>query len=49
MFGESREPANGVIVHSDLLADYLQEHYPGLYLVSSTTKVLTDFQSLRKN
>ena len=35
MFGESREPANGVIVHSDLLADYLQEHYPGLYLVLS--------------
>lgn len=46
MFGESREPANGVIVHSDLLADYLQEHYPGLYLVSSTTKVLTDFSEL---
>lgn len=23
MFGESREPANGVIVHSGLLADYL--------------------------
>ncbi|MEE0396605.1 MAG: hypothetical protein UDQ92_00415 [Lachnospiraceae bacterium] len=46
MFGESREPANGVIVHSGLLADYLQEHYPGLYLVSSTTKVLTDFSEL---
>ena len=34
---------NGVIVHSDLLADYLKEKYPELYLVSSTTKVLTDF------
>jgi len=34
---------NGVIVHSDLLRDYLLEKYPGLYLVSSTTKVLTDF------
>ena len=32
---------NGVIVHSDLLADYLRRQYPGLYLVSSTTKVLT--------
>ena len=34
---------NGVIVHSDLLADYLKKKYPELYLVSSTTKVLTDF------
>ena len=37
---------NGVIVHSDRLADYLQEHYPELYLVSSTTKVLTEFAQL---
>ena len=35
--------ASGVIVHSDLLAEYLQVKFPGLYLVSSTTKVLTDF------
>lgn len=34
---------NGVIVHSDLLAEYLKANYPELYLVSSTTKVLTDF------
>lgn len=34
---------NGVIVHSDLLADYLRANYPQLYLVSSTTKVLTEF------
>ena len=34
---------NGVIVHSDLLADYLKAKYSELYLVSSTTKVLTDF------
>ena len=33
----------GVIVHSDLLAQYLRAKYPELYLVSSTTKVLTDF------
>ena len=33
----------GVIVHSDLLADYLRANFPELYLVSSTTKVLTDF------
>ena len=41
--GESNCVKNGVIVHSDLLADYLQKNYPDLYLVSSTTKVLTDF------
>ncbi len=35
--------SNGVIVHSDLLAKYLQDNYPNLYLVSSTTKVQTDF------
>ena len=35
---------NGVIVHSDLLLDYLKKNYPSLYFVSSTTKVLTDFQ-----
>ena len=35
---------NGVIVHSDLLMSYLTVNYPGLYFVSSTTKVLTDFR-----
>ncbi len=34
---------NGVIIHSDLLLDYLKTNYPGFYFVSSTTKVLTDF------
>lgn len=34
---------NGVIVHSDLLLKYLETNYPKLYFVSSTTKVLTDF------
>lgn len=44
MFGEHEETQNGVIVHSELLLDYLKTHYPEFYLVSSTTKVLTDFQ-----
>lgn len=35
---------NGIIIHSDLLLEYLQENYPELYFVSSTTKVLTDFE-----
>ena len=38
---------NGVIVHADLLLDYLKREYPGLYFVSSTTKVLTGFEDLR--
>ena len=40
------EPGNGVIVHSKLLLDYLKEKYPNFYFVSSTTKVLTDFEDL---
>ena len=47
-FVESRDPQNGVIVHSDLLAEYLKRTYPNLYLVSSTTKVLTDFAQLQR-
>lgn len=43
MFAESGVE-NGVIVHSELLTDYLKKTYPELYLVSSTTKVLTDFK-----
>ena len=38
---------NGVIVHSELLSDYLKNSYPGLYQVSSTTKVITDFDGFR--
>lgn len=45
MFEKSGPIQNGVIVHSDLLLDYLNMHYPGLYFVSSTTKVLTDYQA----
>ena len=41
---EDKVKKNGVIVHSDLLLEYLKKNYPGLYFVSSTTKVLTDFE-----
>ena len=44
MFAEGDAVQNGVIVHSDLLLNYLKRIYPDLYFVSSTTKVLTDFQ-----
>ena len=48
LFAEAGGLANGVIVHSDLLLHYLEKRYPGLYFVSSTTKVLTEFQQLRQ-
>ncbi len=35
---------NGVILHSELLLQYLQTHYPNLCRISSTTKVLTRWQ-----
>ena len=44
MFNE--QGGNGVIVHSDLLLEYLKRNYPNLYYVSSTTQVLTDFREL---
>ena len=47
LFAESGGAQNGVIVHSDLLLDYLKQRWPGLYFVSSTTKVLTDFHALK--
>ena len=48
LFEKSGEAKNGVIIHSDLLLDYLKKEYPGLYFVSSTTKVLTEFQDCLK-
>ena len=48
LFETGSAPGNGVIVHSELLLAYLRRTYPGLYLVSSTTKVLTDFRQLER-
>lgn len=45
LFGKSEAVSNGVIIHSDLLLDYLKNYYPQFYFISSTTKVLTDYQS----
>ena len=47
LFEKSEEVQNGVILCSDLLLGYLRERYPRLYFVSSTTKVLTDFDQLK--
>ena len=43
LFEKNGAAPSGVIVHSDLLLDYLKAKYPGFYFVSSTTKVLTEF------
>ena len=48
LFAQSGGPRNGVILHSELLLRYLRREYPQLYLVSSTTKVLTEFRQLRQ-
>ena len=48
VFARSDGPQNGVIVHSDLLLDYLKANYPQLSFISSTTKVLTNFRQLRQ-
>ena len=43
LFEKSSKTQSGVIVHSDLLLNYIAEKYPDFYFVSSTTKVITDF------
>ena len=44
LFEKNGDAENGVILTSDLLLRYIQKNYPGLYFVSSTTKVLTEFR-----
>ena len=39
---------NGIIVHSDLLLNYIKAKYPNFYFVSSTTKVLTGFNQFEE-
>ena len=48
LFEESGKLHSGVIVHSELLLEHIRRNFPGLYLVSSTTKVLTEFQQLER-
>ena len=43
LFEKNGGVPSGVILHSDLLLHCLRERYPGLYFVSSTTKVLREF------
>ena len=39
---------NGIIIHSDLLLNYIKVKYPDFYFVSSTTKVLTNFKQFEE-
>jgi len=45
---EKNDVENGIIVHSDLLLEYIKQKYNGFYFVSSTTKVITDFDEFVK-
>ena len=38
---------NGIIIHSDLLLNYIKTKYPNYYFVSSTTKVITNFEQFK--
>ncbi len=38
---------NGITVHSDLLLNYIKSKYPSFYFVSSTTKVITNFEQFK--
>lgn len=48
LFERNGAAENGVIVHSDLLLEYIRSRYPSFYFVSSTTKVLRDFTQFRE-
>lgn len=48
LFENKNSKQNGIIVYSDMLLNYIKEKYPNYYFVSSTTKVLTDFNDLEK-
>lgn len=43
LFTNDGRTENGIIIYSDLLLEYIREHYPWFYFVSSTTKVITDW------
>ena len=47
LFERSGPAENGVILCSDLLLEHIRSRYPGFYFVSSTTKVLTEFDQLK--
>lgn len=48
MIDSNKNIKGGIIIYSDLLLDYLKNKYSSFYYVSSTTKVITDFEGLKK-
>ena len=48
IFYKESKAQSGIIVHSDLLLNYLKNKYPNFYFVSSTTKVITDFEEFKR-
>ncbi len=48
LFENNGNVRGGVIIYSDLLLDHIRKNYPDFYFVSSTTKVLTDFEQFEK-
>ena len=48
LFEKNGSVQNGIIIYSDILLDYIKQNYPNFYFVSSTTKVLTDFDEFKK-
>ena len=43
LFEKNGGVQNGIIVYSDLLLNHIKSKYPSFYFVSSTTKVITEF------
>jgi len=43
LFEKGSRVQNGIIIYSDLLLEYIINKYPDFYFVSTTTKVITDF------
>ncbi len=48
LFSACRKLRTGIIIHSDLLLNYLRKRFPDFYYISSTTKVLTDFHQFHE-
>lgn len=48
LFEHNGTEENGIIIASDILSDHIRREYPGFYLVSSTTKVITDIDMFKE-
>lgn len=48
LFSAERGIRTGVIIYSNRLLSYLKKHFPDLYFISSTTKVLTYWQEFEQ-